>query len=74
MANFLITYMYIWLRLAFMILSAEHRTKDGRLIKIKDMTDDHLVNAIKYGEEHFKYLYWRIQVPRFAKELDRRRK
>lgn len=33
------------------------KTMDGKVIKITDMTDDHLRNAIAYSEKREKYVY-----------------
>ncbi len=63
----------IYLSMLSMVFSGRHRTMNGQIVKLKDMTDAHLKNAINYGNDDITNPYWKLQVPRFAKELERRK-
>lgn len=44
-------------------------TKDGTKIRIKDMSDRHLINTIKFLDRQFEQLKMNIPVPTFNGEI-----
>jgi len=55
----------------FLLLFNIHTTQYDGLIRICNMTDDHLANAIKLGGEG-RSLYWKRAVVKFKAEVNRR--
>ena len=49
-----------------------HKTREGNILKITDMTDEHLFRAIRYASEHQDLEYWAVKILEFKKEQSRR--
>ena len=61
-----------------LIKKGYHRTKDGDTIKISEMNEEHLINAIHYGESHLDERahgiegYWKMTLPELMEEFKSR--
>ena len=51
---------------------ATWKTKDGRVLKVADMEDSHLINTIKYMQRRAEHIQWKdvLQMSRFADTLN----
>lgn len=69
----LIFTLFTYLSMVAFVLSGRHRTREGKVLKLTEMTEEHLKNCVNYGNDDIENPYWKLQVPRFEKELARRK-
>lgn len=55
------------------VIDQSHVTANGEMMPIAEMTDAHLNNALAYGQKHRDEAYWDGAVPKFIKEIQRRK-
>lgn len=55
-----------------LVKSNKHKTKEGKTLKLSEMTEEHLKNCISFGKRNMPNIYWKFQIPKFEKELKRR--
>lgn len=48
------------------------RTKDGREIPLSEMEDEHVLSCFQYAERHQSHWIWKLWLPKFKAELERR--
>lgn len=56
------------------IVDQSHITASGEMIPVSEMTDAHLKNSLAYGQKHRDQAYWDNAVPKFIREIEKRKK